>query len=40
MNKYTENKAKRNYNYDFTSCNANSYKLWTTQKYEIKQSEY
>ena len=29
INKYTENKAKQNYDYDFASSNANSYELWT-----------
>ena len=34
---YTENKPKRNYDYDFTSSNANSCELWTKRRHEIKQ---
>ena len=37
LNKYTKNKAKQNYDYDFMSSNANSYELWTTLRHEIKQ---
>jgi starvation-inducible outer membrane lipoprotein len=37
INKYTENKAKQNYDYDFASSNANSYELWMKQRHEIKQ---
>ena len=32
-----EKKAKRNYDYDFLSNNANSYELWMKRRHEIKQ---
>jgi hypothetical protein len=32
-----ETKAKRNYDYDFLSNNANSYELWMKRRHEIKQ---
>jgi hypothetical protein len=35
INKYTENKQKQIYNYDFASTNVNSYKLWTKRRHEI-----
>jgi hypothetical protein len=39
INKYTENKAKQNYDYDFANSNANSYELWTKQRHKIKQKK-
>ena len=39
INKYTENKAKQNYDYDFANSNANSYELWTKRRHKIKQKK-
>ena len=38
-NKNTENKAKQNRAYDFTTSNANSHELWTLRGHRKKQKQ-